>query len=368
MVVDQSGRARPLSTGLVRCRVARLVAGWRAKSGSRPRERAPVLSLWAVTSSGRLRPLAETPGSSLIQRRFTGGGRVLLNHGILARVHIGRPAPANRRSGTSRGSTSPGRPTSRTTGRRFSSRSGAKGAGHEGRRVSAADGRLAAAAPAGRVSRSSLSPDGQWVISRLYTSPPRLVLLPTGAGEAKPIPTEGILVQASDVVPGREAHPPARRARRTASSAYYALDIRGGAARPDRAGRGRLLQSLRARISPDGRLASANRQRRTSSSCFRSTGVSRARSPAPSRARSHPLDRGRAASSSSARRDGARRTDLARRSDHRAARGLEGVPHLDRPGRPEIRRRTFRISRLTGSWRASGDTKGLPTSSTSSRG
>ena len=37
-----------------------------------------------------------------------------------------------------------------------------------------------------------LSPDGRWALAILYGASPQLVLLPTGAGEARPIPREGI--------------------------------------------------------------------------------------------------------------------------------------------------------------------------------
>ena len=47
--------------------------------------------------------------------------------------------------------------------------------------------------PCGSVNLAqALSPDGKWALSFLSTSPPQLVLLPTGVGESKPLKTEGI--------------------------------------------------------------------------------------------------------------------------------------------------------------------------------
>jgi len=38
----------------------------------------------------------------------------------------------------------------------------------------------------------SLSPDGKWALARINTSPSPLILLPTGVGEMKPLPTDGL--------------------------------------------------------------------------------------------------------------------------------------------------------------------------------
>lgn len=100
----------------------------------------------------------------------------------------------------------------------------------------------------------SLSPDGQWVLVRLYTKPPRLVLLPTGAGQPRPLPLEGLLVQAGAWFPD------GKRLLLLASAggvtSYYALDAAGG--RPRAIAEAKAIQAnrdiLRAQISPDGRL------------------------------------------------------------------------------------------------------------------
>ena len=137
------------------------------------------------------------------------------------------------------------------TERRFSSRSGAKEAARKGsvylRRM---DG-----SPPVRLGDGlalALSPDGQWVLSRLYTKPPRLVLLPTGAGEAKPLPVEGVLVhQAAWFPDGKRiillGSAPGR------GLSLYTLDIGGGKPRPVAPGTD-FFSDLRLVISPDGRL------------------------------------------------------------------------------------------------------------------
>ncbi len=247
MVVDRSGPARPLSRdwfdvdSLAWSPDGREIWFSASRTGARR-------SLWAVTLSGRLRSLAETPGSSLIQD-VSPTGKVLLNHESWRAFISGVP---------------PGESAERDftwldfswptdlsdDGKTLLFQEWGEGGGTKGgvylRRM---DG-----SPPLRLGEGfgwSLSPDGQWVISRLYTRPPRLVLLPTGAGEAKPLSTEGILVQASAWFPDGKrilllGSAPDRKL------SYYALDIRGGAARPVAPAEG-FSFVWRALISPDGR-------------------------------------------------------------------------------------------------------------------
>ena len=47
----------------------------------------------------------------------------------------------------------------------------------------------------------ALSPDGKWVLSLVHGSPPKLVLLPTGPGEPRPIPLGEINGMRADLLP-----------------------------------------------------------------------------------------------------------------------------------------------------------------------
>ena len=247
MVVDPSGPARTLSGewfdvgSLAWSPDAREIWFSASRTGARQ-------SLWAVTLSGKLRPLAETPGSSAILD-VSAEGRVLLRHGSWRASIFGVP---------------PGEPAERDfswldfsfpidlsdDGKTLLFQEWGEGGGTKGsvylRRM---DG-----SPPVRLGEGfalSLSPDGQWVIARLYTSPPRLVLLPTGAGEAKALSTEGILVQHAAWFPDGKrilllGSAPDRKL------SYYALDVGAGAARPIAPAEGSAF-IRRALISPDGR-------------------------------------------------------------------------------------------------------------------
>src|SRR5262249_40324679 len=50
----------------------------------------------------------------------------------------------------------------------------------------------------------ALSPDGRWVLSLVDGSPPRLVLLPTGPGEPRPVPLGEINCRRADFLPDRK--------------------------------------------------------------------------------------------------------------------------------------------------------------------
>ena len=99
----------------------------------------------------------------------------------------------------------------------------------------------------------ALSPDGRWILTRLYGPPPRLVLLPTGAGPVTPIPGEGILYEEWGgwlpdgkhvLFGGREANGPSR---------IYLQDLVGGKPRPI-SGEVAPGEQFNLPISPDGTL------------------------------------------------------------------------------------------------------------------
>jgi Tol biopolymer transport system component len=247
MVVDRSGPARPLSSDWfdvfspVWSPDAREIWFSASRTGARR-------SLWAVTLSGRLRPLAETPGSSMILDASP-AGKVLINHESWRAFISGvPPGESAERDFTWLDFSFP--TDLSDDGKTLLFQEWGEGGGTKGsvylRRM---DG-----SPPLRLGEGfgfSLSPDGQWVIARLYTRPPRLVLLPTGAGEPKPLSTEGILVQ------GAAWFPDGKRILLLGSTpdrkvSYYALDVGGGKARPIAPAEG-VSFFLRALISPDGR-------------------------------------------------------------------------------------------------------------------
>ncbi len=250
LVVDRSGSARTLSTDWFD--VASLAWSPDAKevwfSASRTGSRR---SLWAVSLSGRLRALAETPGSSTILD-VSPTGKVLLEHESWRAFISGIPS----------GETSVrdftwldfSFPTDLSDdGKTLVFQEWGEGGGTKG----AVYLRRTDGTPPVHLGEGfglSLSPDGLWVLARLYTKPPRLVLLPTGAGEPRSLPVEGLLVH------GGAWFPDGKRLLLVASgggeTSYYAQEASGGKAR--RIAPTRIYQAnrflSRGNISPDGRL------------------------------------------------------------------------------------------------------------------
>ena len=103
---------------------------------------------------------------------------------------------------------------------------------------------------------NTLSPDGKWALGVLgWTSEqPTLSLLPTGPGQARPLPTKDVRVQFADWMPdGKQILFEAREAGR--GIRVYLMDVEGGKYRPLTPEGYRILQHG---ISPDGRLAVLN--------------------------------------------------------------------------------------------------------------
>jgi Tol biopolymer transport system component len=87
----------------------------------------------------------------------------------------------------------------------------------------------------GEGTSGSLSPDGKWVTARVTRdagSPPRLILLPTGAGEPKTVPTDGL-----DFAGAGNWLPDGRRlllggAEKGRLARVFVVEIEGGRRRP----------------------------------------------------------------------------------------------------------------------------------------
>jgi len=190
MLVGPSSKARTLSGGWFDLGTLAWAPGGReiwfsaSRTGSRR-------SLWAVDLSGRLRPLDEVPGSIDILD-ISPSGRVLIKQ-VTWRAYLSGipPGETAARDFTWFDFTMP-RDLS-DDGKTLLFQEWGEGGGTKGavylRRT---DG--SPPVHLGEGFAMSLSPDQKWVLARLYTTPPRLVLLPTGAGEPKPVPTGDLFV------------------------------------------------------------------------------------------------------------------------------------------------------------------------------
>ncbi len=104
----------------------------------------------------------------------------------------------------------------------------------------------------GEGSTNGLSPDGKWALAiRALTSDPQMVLYPTGAGEPRPLPKNGLRVLNANWMPGGkgilfEAAEPGHGAR------LFLLDLESGKSRPVTPEGYRLFT---ASVSPDAKLA-----------------------------------------------------------------------------------------------------------------
>src|SRR5262249_35436404 len=106
----------------------------------------------------------------------------------------------------------------------------------------------------GEGAAGTLSPDGKWALSLIHvTSQPQLVVLPTGAGEPRKLPTEGLFPLRGDWLPGGKgivvtANEPGRGAR------LYGLDVSGG---QPRAISPEGYRSFLRSVSPDGKFVAS---------------------------------------------------------------------------------------------------------------
>jgi Tol biopolymer transport system component len=103
----------------------------------------------------------------------------------------------------------------------------------------------------GEGSAQVLSPDGKWVLAiTRIASEPQIVLYPTGAGETRTLPREGLVAQAADWLPdGKQILMTASEAGR--GSRLYLWDISGGKPRAISPEGYRTFPRMR---SPDGKL------------------------------------------------------------------------------------------------------------------
>ena len=161
-------------------------------------------ALWAVSLTGHRRLVARLPGAVTLND-ISRDGRVLLTLALVARL-----APGSR-SGRDRGARpllvrclTAGRPVPgwRNPSVHGSWRSRlAQDLGNAASYLRRTDG--SPAVRLGEGAAQALSPDGKWVLSRVHGSPPKLMLLPTGPGEPRPIPLGEINCWRADFLPDR---------------------------------------------------------------------------------------------------------------------------------------------------------------------
>jgi Tol biopolymer transport system component len=205
------------------------------------------LGMYAVDLSGRVRVVGLTTDMEVLHD-IGANGDVLVEREVSGRqIHVGLADDRQERDLSWLESSS--EPTLSADGKTMIFSEGGEGGGPTGSiYLRTTDG--APAVRLGDGSAQDISPDGKWVLSVTPSSAgPRLMLLPTGAGEPKPIPVEKLQVLGGSFVP-----PDGRRLVIGASEPgqgvkAYVLDLAGGKPRaftPELTAAGT--------VSPDGKL------------------------------------------------------------------------------------------------------------------
>jgi DNA-binding winged helix-turn-helix (wHTH) protein len=245
VVVDRAGARTVLSAGWAS---AEGVA-WHPKTGEVWFTAARVgaeAGLHAVSPTGQLRQVAQVPGR-LVLHDIAPDGRVLLQRSIprleLRGVFPGKPVDHDMSWLDYSGITDIS-PDGRLI---VFSESGEGGGAGYSVFLRQTDGSAPVRLGQGRP--MTLSPDGRWVISVPLDAPPRIVLLPTGPGDARVLPGTGLggYVAATWFPDNRRILLSARSA--TGEPRVYVQDIEGG---PPRLVSGDGIASARV-LSPDGK-------------------------------------------------------------------------------------------------------------------
>jgi Tol biopolymer transport system component len=245
-VVDLAGKVKPLTENFSSAQGLSWAPGGRevwftaATAGSNR-------SLWAVTLSGSTRILARATAPLTLQDVFS-DGRVLVTQdparlGLL--VHVGGEENERDLSWLDWTVASDLSKDGKTV---LFTESGEGGGPDYSVYLRATDG-----SPPVRLGEglsSNLSPDGKWAITLRHASTqPEIVLLPTGAGEARRLPSGGLIVDRADWLPdGKAIVLSARETGR--GSRVYEQDLADGRARPVTPEGYRLFRKS---VSPDGR-------------------------------------------------------------------------------------------------------------------
>jgi len=209
-------------------------------------------ALWGVTLSGKERLVARVSGRLSLQD-ISRDGRVLLAHINLRMGILGLAAGETKERDLSWFDRSIAADISSDGKALLFSEHGEGGGPNYSVYLRKTDG--SPAVRLGDGAAAGLSPDGKWALSRRLTSPPQIVLLPTGAGDARALP-RGPMAYYHEagwfpggkriLLMGNEAG----RGRRV-----YVQDLEGGAPRPVTPEGASIARTPA--ISPDGKLIAA---------------------------------------------------------------------------------------------------------------
>jgi Tol biopolymer transport system component len=197
-----------------------------SKSGSDPE------ALYAVSLSGSVRLIARAPGNLELDD-ISADGRVLAAQHKLLVVLMGRKRGESSDRNLSWFDFSSPTDLSADGKTLVFTEAGEGGGQQQAVYIRGTDG--SPAVRLGEGASGTLSPDGKWVTARVsggHGSPPRLILLPTGAGEPKPVATEGL-----DFAGPGNWLPDGRRlllggAEKGRPARVFVVEIEGGGRRP----------------------------------------------------------------------------------------------------------------------------------------
>jgi len=250
-VVDRAGKVRTLASGYDSTQgLAWSPTGkeiWFTGA-----ERGSARALQAVTPSGVLRTVFRTPGN-LTLGDVGKDGTVLLAHDNGRRGIIGLAAGESKERDLSWLDWSQPLDLSDDGKTLLISEQGDGGGPGYSVYLRKMDGSPAVRLGSGNA--QALSPDGKWVLAlRLDPAPAQLVILPTGAGDARPVTSDEITHQQARFMPDGKrilyvGFAPGRQAR------TYVQDLAGGSPKPVTP-----EGAVGLRISPDGTLVIARRQ------------------------------------------------------------------------------------------------------------
>ena len=249
-LVDRSGKRRNLSEsfetaqGLAWSPEGGEVWFTAAKSGSNR-------AVYAVTLSGKERLLSRVPGT-LTLHDVSGGGRVVMTRDINRQEALGRSAGDQKERDLSWLDWTNSTDISADGKTFLFSEAGEGGGAGYSVYVRGMDG--SPAVRLGEGSSQALSPDGKWALAiTKVASEPQVVLYPTGAGETRTLPREGLLTQTAHWLPdGKQILLTASEAGH--GSRLYLRDLSGG---KPRAISPEGYRSFPRTVSPDGKFVAA---------------------------------------------------------------------------------------------------------------
>jgi Tol biopolymer transport system component len=159
-------------------------------------------SLWAVSLTGERRLVARFPGAVTLNDISRDGGVLLTLAQWQASLLVQAPGELGERDLSWFDAAQPAALSRDGGALLFTDRGGAGSPQDPGNAASYL--RRTDGSPAirlGEGAAQALSPDGKWVLSRVHGSPPKLVLLPTGPGEPRPIPLGEVNCWRADFLP-----------------------------------------------------------------------------------------------------------------------------------------------------------------------